>query len=290
MKNKSWSEAVVRIERSAEPYALVTVLATAGSTPRGSGSKMVVTAEDTYASIGGGQLEFLAVQQARTLMQSGSNLQEIKNYTLGAKAGQCCGGSVTVLTEVFAEVKQQVIVFGAGHISAALVSLFKELPFQVTIIDTRKDFLEDLAFSNRSKAIHSAKPWEEITHLPEGASVLVLTHDHGLDYQIVSTLIENWRWRFVGLIGSDTKAKRFRARLKREGFDQEDIDRIQCPMGIPDIKGKLPMEVAVSVTAKLLSLNDSLGSSVGMDWREMKRSIREISATEAGNTGVGNGG
>lgn len=56
----------------------------------------------------------------------------------------------------------------------------------------------------------------------------------------------------IGLIGSDTKWARFRHRLARDGFRNEDIAAVICPIGIPGVGGKRPAEIAISVAARLL--------------------------------------
>ena len=52
-----WGEMIAQLQRTSEAYVLVTVIGTRGSTPRETGSKMVVTAENSYDTIGGGHLE-----------------------------------------------------------------------------------------------------------------------------------------------------------------------------------------------------------------------------------------
>lgn len=79
--------------------ARVVVAATAGSAPREVGAAMLVWAGGAEGTIGGGALEFAAMERARALLaQGGARLDRVP---LGPELGQCCGGAVTLLTEVF---------------------------------------------------------------------------------------------------------------------------------------------------------------------------------------------
>jgi xanthine dehydrogenase accessory factor len=81
------------------PTALVTILATEGSAPRGSGARMVVTAADVRGTIGGGALEHQAIAQARAILDLAPGSWRIQDYPLGPLLGQCCGGRVRLLVE-----------------------------------------------------------------------------------------------------------------------------------------------------------------------------------------------
>lgn len=288
IQNTSWSVAAAELERLGQPYAIATVVATSGSTPRSSGTKMVISAEHSYASIGGGQLEFLVVQRARELLLSGLDCQEIKQFPLAAEARQCCGGSVTLMLECFAGLNTPLIVFGAGHVSQALMHIFSNLPYSLTWVDSRAELFESAPSSTNIRRLVLDEPETIVDKLADNAYILVLTHDHALDFRLAQTLLENWRWQFFGLIGSEHKAKRFRARLKSEGIDEELIARMQCPVGMPAVKGKLPMEVAVSIAAKIIALNTDNSNSEkagSLNWKQMKDLLKKPTPTDSVNEG-----
>ncbi len=279
MQDTHWSEAAARLQAAGTPYALVTVMATAGSTPRERGAKMVVTGQDTFASIGGGQLEFLVVQRARECLREGRALQEVKQFPLAAEAQQCCGGSVAVLIESFVPVAQDVVIFGAGHVARALAGILVHTDYRVTCIDKRRELLDEIPRSDRLHCRFEADPVAAVEQLPANASVLVLTHDHSLDYELVSALLRRGGWRRLGLIGSDTKSLRFRHRLGRDGFSEAQLERLECPVGLPQVRGKLPMEVAVSIAAALLAdvedREPAAGAAEPMSWPQMRAALRE---------------
>ncbi|WP_167854777.1 xanthine dehydrogenase accessory protein XdhC [Mangrovimicrobium sediminis] len=276
MRDSHWSEAVARLQAAGEAYALVTVMATAGSTPRERGAKMVVSAADTYASIGGGQLEYLVVQRARECLAAGQALQEVKQFPLAAEAQQCCGGSVAIFIETFVPQRREVCLFGAGHVAAALAGILVQTETRVTCIDNRAELLAQLPAGERLQCLFEAQPEDAVARLPAGASVFVLTHDHALDYRLVSALLQRGGWRRLGLIGSQTKSLRFRHRLGRDGFSEAQLAALECPVGLPEVQGKLPMEVAVSIAASILAEPvAATDTDAAMGWPQMRAALRD---------------
>ncbi len=81
------------------PHALVSVLATEGSAPRGPGTRMIVGADGFTGTIGGGNLEFQATEQARAMLSQPAGAWRIQDFPLGPLLGQCCGGRVRLLVE-----------------------------------------------------------------------------------------------------------------------------------------------------------------------------------------------
>jgi len=117
----TWIQAVADCERRGQPYVLVTVLGVTGSVPREPASKMVVTREHSYDTIGGGHLEYRVIARARERLANHEYSYELAHFPLGASLGQCCGGSVAVLLEAQSGGDARLVVFGAGHVSHALM-------------------------------------------------------------------------------------------------------------------------------------------------------------------------
>lgn len=118
-----WAEAAAALGQRGEGYVLVTVLGVKGSAPRDSGTKMLVAADMCVDTIGGGHLEYAAINRARELLLSGENLQHLEEFPLGPKLGQCCGGRVTLLYECFAATATPVALFWRWPCGASLDSL-----------------------------------------------------------------------------------------------------------------------------------------------------------------------
>lgn len=280
----TWIQAVADCERTGQPYVLVTVLGVTGSVPREPASKMVVTQEHSYDTIGGGHLEYRVIARARERLANREYSYELANFPLGASLGQCCGGSVAVLLEAQAGGEARVVVFGAGHVSHALMSIIGELPWQVTWVDSRDDTFPRRLPANTT-AHQTDDPVGDAPDLCSDAHALILTHSHALDYELCHALLKRDDVLSIGLIGSQTKADRFRQRLARRGFSNPDIDRIRCPVGRSDVPGKRPMEVAVSISAELLSLVASSSEARpprrGLSWGALKALTKEADGGEA---------
>lgn len=269
---KRWGDSVAELQRTGEAYVLVTVLGTRGSTPRESGSKMVVTPEYSCDTIGGGHLEFKAMARARELLQGEQDVQTLEQYPLGATLGQCCGGHVSVLFEYFAPRGQQVWVFGAGHVAKALIPLLAELPLRVVWVDNRAAEFPDVIPSNVVKRC-TDDPVGEVQAAQAGSYMLVLTHNHQLDYALTEAALTHEQIGFLGVIGSDTKARRFRQRLGFRQFSEEVIARMTCPVGLAQVTGKRPMEVAISIAGQLIERYQAeqpdKPTCTGIDWRTL---------------------
>lgn len=262
---KIWSDLLAECQRNGTPHVLVTVISTGGSTPRTSGTKMLVLADDVIDTIGGGQLEFQAVHQARELLldpaKNHKNQQQIKQVLLGADAGQCCGGYATLLFESYPARAAKLLVFGAGHVAKALMPILGQLPVATRWIDNRPNMFpprETLAAHIECVLVKDPDiPEQQLEQAPSGSRVLILTHDHALDYRLAETALKLDRFASIGVIGSDNKSKRFRHRLQANGISREQMSLMQCPVGLSDVGGKLPMEVAVSIAGQLIHFYQS---------------------------------
>ena len=246
----AWLEALAAAEHDNQPAVLVTVLAAKGSTPREAGAKMVVSVDGLAGTIGGGNLEYQCEAAARGLLDAGDAGLSTRDFPLGPALGQCCGGHVTVLFEVLRPPRLQIGLFGAGHVGKALVKLLADLPCRVTWIDPRPEALP-ANLPPHVIPLRIAQPAQAVAALPPNSVVLVMTHDHQLDFDIVAAALARPDLRAVGLIGSATKRARFVSRLVRQGID---LTNLICPIGLTGIEGKEPAVVAVSVAAQLLQL------------------------------------
>jgi len=261
MKASTWYEAVAQCQQDGAPYVIVTVISIAGSTPREAGSKMVVTDAQSIDTIGGGHLEFDAIKTARVMLSDGSGSvgeqgknnasTEIRSYPLSSKLGQCCGGAVKVLFEVCNRHAQHIAIFGAGHVAKALVPILAQLPLRISWIDSREDLFSHPLPANVKKVVEEA-PETEVRGLEENTWLVILTHDHQLDYRITEQALKYPALPFVGLIGSQTKAKRFITKLEHRGFNKSDLARLATPIGDTSIPGKRPIEVAVSIASQII--------------------------------------
>lgn len=350
-----WYDGLAQYQQQGYAHVLATIVAVNGSAPRALQAKMVVTQDNCCDTLGGGGLEHDVVATARQLLNGeidttvpkaskrdksvnknidNSNVNDndseskpskmvrrdtvyTKHYPLGAKLAQCCGGSVTVMFECFnVTPPMSILVFGAGHVASALMTILAELPCQVDWVDSRPEMferylldksnlpnksiqtedlskeLEAQSSSNQPKLynlpahirphvdddpVDFIRPFIEPFKQSGQRFILVMTHDHSLDFELVRTALDaaseanrlatsldntgsdknldNGRSKvsmpYIGCIASATKAERFKSRLLQRGYDKQIVEQLTMPIGLP-IGGKEPMAVAVSIAAQIL--------------------------------------
>ncbi|WP_328315600.1 xanthine dehydrogenase accessory protein XdhC [Streptomyces sp. NBC_00388] len=260
----TWVTAVARLRARREPGALVTVATVRGHAPRDAGAKLVVGQAEAWGSIGGGNVEAVAIDRAREMIAASKPEPELVDFTLSDKVTnqhgvQCCGGTVSVLLEPL-PVVQAVAVFGVGHVGLELVRILARQDIDLHLIDTRSDMLTQQRLGVLSDAVAHVHvhhtpllPEEVLETLPHGAHVLIMTHDHAEDAALCDAALRTPHLGSIGLIGSAAKWVRFRKRLATEGgHDEATIDRIKTPIGLVDITGKEPATIALSVAADVL--------------------------------------
>ena len=277
-----WLSALASLRTEGRPGVLVTVAEVRGHAPREPGAKMVVGLERTWGSVGGGNLEETAVRRARELITDGARTAEMLESRLSPHAShdhgrQCCGGEVRLLLEPF-PVRPTVAIFGVGHVGLELARILSRLEVRLHLVDSRAEQLDELRLADVTAGaadveVHRAVLGELVLErLPAGAHVLIMTHDHAEDFALCDAALrlssadlsetqrpiarpdsdKSGRWGSVGLIGSTAKWATFRKNLLAEGHDEATVDRITCPIGRPDIAGKVPAVIAVAVAADLL--------------------------------------
>jgi xanthine dehydrogenase accessory factor len=159
-------------------------------------------------------------------------------------------GQVSLL-ERLDEILPALWIYGAGHVGQALARIASELPVRLTWIDPRRELLPR-ALPEAVTALHVADPAQTVAAAPAGTYFVVLTHSHSLDYQLCRDILRRADQAWLGVIGSKSKAARFRSRLMREGFSAAAVAQVVCPMGLAGIQSKWPAAIAVSVATQLL--------------------------------------
>jgi xanthine dehydrogenase accessory factor len=265
-------------------------------------------------TIGGGALEFAALDAARAALRAGRGPALRRSLALGPELGQCCGGRVEWRIETFDErdladlsalaiaesgaatplsarlkldgrvqrtlgpgaserrlarlageswteplgvLARAVYLFGAGHVGRALALALAPLPFAVRWIDPRRDAFPTHAPLNVT-LIHAPEPAAELASAPDRALVVVMTHSHALDLEIVAEALRVERFGYVGLIGSATKRARFLSQMRAAGRTELELARLVCPIGIPGLESKDPAVIAASTAAQLLIVDEKL--------------------------------
>ncbi|WP_109510414.1 xanthine dehydrogenase accessory protein XdhC [Nocardioides speluncae] len=261
-----WLEAVRRLRETRTPGVLVTVADVRGHAPRDAGAKMVVSADRTWGSVGGGNLEAVAIERARAGGLDKLDRPQLLTVNLSEKAPyehgvQCCGGEVTLLLEPL-PVVPSVAIFGVGHVGLELAHLLSRHDLDLHLADSRPEQQHSFPDAVARVVVHEVPVLPELVlaELPPGTHVLVMTHDHAEDLALCDAALRTPGLGSIGLIGSAAKWARFQARLRELGHDEAALSRITTPIGDPSIQGKEPAMIALSIAAGLLS-------AVGKAWR-----------------------
>jgi xanthine dehydrogenase accessory factor len=260
-----WLKAIQRLRAGRRAGVLVTVMSVRGHAPREAGAKMVVASDNVWATVGGGNLEALAVERAREMIADSVTVPEVLTAALSDKAPyqhgvQCCGGEVKLLLEPL-PVVPSVAIFGVGHVGLELARILARHDIELHLVDSRSDQLtaNRLAVLDDAVAqvhVHNVPVLPElvVSELPPGTHAVIMTHDHAEDAALCDVAIRNDALATIGLIGSSAKWTRFQRKLAEDGNSAEAIARITTPIGNPGVTGKEPAVIAVSVAAWLLEL------------------------------------
>ncbi len=152
-----------------------------------------------------------------------------------------------------------VYLFGAGHVGRALALALAPLPFAVRWIDSRREAFPALSPANVS-LVFAPDPAAELAGAPDGALIVVMTHSHALDLEIVAAALGAERFGFVGLIGSSTKRARFLSQMRAAGLPEGSLAGLVCPIGTPGLESKDPAVIAASTVVQLLIVSETLGA------------------------------
>jgi xanthine dehydrogenase accessory factor len=272
-----WVDELHRLREARTPAVIVTLAAVRGHAPRNGGAKLVVSPDGLFGSVGGGNLEATAVDRAREMLAEGAGEPRLLTLALNDRVTteygvQCCGGEVTMLLEPVRAVPS-VAIFGLGHVGLELARILARQEMELHLVDARPEMLEPARLGEPGstgaladavatvRIRHAPVPEAAIADLPAGTHVLIMTHDHVEDIAITDQALRRDGLGSIGLIGSASKWVRFRAKLTELGHAEEDLARVTTPIGIPEVTGKAPASIAVSVAARILQLVEAAARS-----------------------------
>lgn len=247
------------------PVVIVRVAAVRGSAPRNEDALMGVTMAEAAGTIGGGQLEWLAMAHAREIL-SGKGEAGEREVPLGPEIGQCCGGRVRLsfdrlgaaLLEALrtqtleaAQNLPQVLIFGAGHTGKALAAALAPLPVRNLLVDTREDAFA--AYCAPVETVLTPLPEVAVRSAPPGSAFVAMTHEHSLDFLITAEALKRGDAAYCGMIGSATKRAVFLNWLEDNGYGRSLGDRLVCPIGGSAVKDKRPAVIAALTAAEIIA-------------------------------------
>jgi xanthine dehydrogenase accessory factor len=241
-----WVDALQQAQRSARPCVVVTPIDPALP------GKLVVDADHVLGAWrGAGAPMQPAVEHARRLLADGRPGARVVDIAAADAA--------PFVFETVAPVDLRIVLFGAGHVGRALVGALAALDCDLTWVDDR-----DAAFPpsvpEQFDVAATDAPLSYVDQASPGTCFLVMTYSHALDLELTEAILRRGDFRYLGLIGSMTKRRRFEQRLGVRGFDPDALARIRCPIGIAGIESKEPAAIAIAVAAELLQLREAIAA------------------------------
>jgi xanthine dehydrogenase accessory factor len=303
-----WAEIACDLVSQNKRCVLIFVTSHEGSTPRETGAWALVSDDVCHGTLGGGEVEHLAMADARELLSGQKQWQRTsEKFHLGPDLGQCCGGVMDaffepvnvnslswlkqvvdvdgagyilfplseppsapqvmagVVPENLAETaglhiqplmddRPKVVLYGAGHIGRSIAVMAAQMPVRLEVVDERPEALENISPARNIKVTQRESPPAHAKELEDADAVLIMTHNHGLDYRLCQMLIGKIDIAYLGLIGSASKAARFRNGLAKEGFCDREIEHLTCPIGRYGPLGKEPGVIALSALTEIMQI------------------------------------
>lgn len=253
------------LKKENQGFVIATVIKTEGSVPGKVGFKILVDGSGlTFGTVGGGAIENRVIEECKNRLNGGES--GIDEYILQEKTSQkkstettkiipmLCNGKVWIYYEIHQSLLE-VYIFGGGHVGQALSYFLAKLNFKTILIDNRKEFTskEKNPFANQLIASDYIKFAQEFTP-PEHAFVVIMTHGHGHDYDILRVLYQRkLSLKYIGIIASKSKAKELIKKLKEDFGSDLDISNLHTPIGL-DIGGNTESEIALSIAAEIQSI------------------------------------
>ena len=251
------------------PMAIVNVTAAPSDSKVVVGAKMLVRENgDTQGGLGDEVLEAMTVAKARDLMAMG------KNDYLYLKGGVEC------YIEAYTTPPTLVLV-GGGHVSKAIAPIAKSVGFRIFVFDDREQFANAERFPEAD--ITMVGDYRDgFDKLPVNANsfVVVASRGHQFDDAAVSGALRTPA-SYVGLLGSKRKTILIFEELLRNGFDADELRRINAPIGL-DIGGRTPEEIALSVMSEIVAFRlGGNGGSMKLQERLLDKAIERANKSQS---------
>lgn len=243
-------EDITEMLERGESAALLTVVETSGSAPRDVGTRMVVTRDDTYGTIGGGTVEGLAIDKAREVL-TGDSAPGIRSYDLerGGNTGMVCGGAMDVFIDRV-QGQPRLHIAGGGHIGQEVAALGVELGYRVTVVDDREAYADPDLFPD-AVDVHHGDYRDRLSEAPmtSETAVVVATRSSTFDADATAAGLDGDAG-YVGVVASEQKSKHITDSLVEEGYSRVELASVRSPVGL-DLGGGSPADIALAILAEI---------------------------------------
>jgi xanthine dehydrogenase accessory factor len=248
-------EEIVKLRQQGRRGAMATIVNVRGSIPSFKTAKMLVRDDGSICgTIGGGCVEADVWQAAREVMEEEKprtlsfNLNQNPKYDTGL----VCGGTLDIYIEPILP-PALLYIFGAGHVAASLYKVAQDAGFDVIVIDDREAYASRDRFPAAREVI--AADFEiamKRLNPSESSYVVIVTRGHRDDMRCLRWAVQT-QARYIGMIGSKRKTIAIFKELTAEGITGKLFEKVHAPVGL-DIGAVTPEEIAVSITAELISV------------------------------------
>lgn len=259
------------------PMAIVNVTAAPSKSNVAVGAKMLVRENgDTQGGLGDKILEAMTVEKARDLMAMGKN-----DYLYLESGIECYIEAYTT--------PPTLILIGGGHVSKAIAPIAKSVGFRIFVFDDREQFANPERFPEADITLVGDYR-DGFDKLPVNANsfIVVATRGHQFDDAAVSGALKTPA-SYVGLLGSKRKTILIFEELLRNGFDSDELRRINAPIGL-DIGGRTPEEIALSIMSEIVAFRlGGNGGSMKLQERLLDKAIERANKSHSGAQAVAAG-
>jgi xanthine dehydrogenase accessory factor len=271
-------EKMVELLQKQEPFVVATIVSYKGSVPR-QVAKMIITKDQkTYGTIGGGCVEGQVAEEASLMLNNGEKGVLVKSYDLVEEefggVGMNCGGKIDVSIEIV-EPNPTLIIAGSGHVSSSLAKLAQMLEFEIVVVDP---LAKKERFPEATQVL-SDFPENNLPNLNVSSETyIVIVTRHKDDLPALRAALRT-KAGYIGLIGSRRRVLQAFRLLLKEGFTQQQLDRVNAPIGL-DIGAETPEEIVVSIMAEVVQRR-RLGASRPAEPMKVNASALETIPTGA---------
>lgn len=171
----------------------------------------------------------------------------------------------------------ELVICGGGHISQELAFMADYLEYPYTVMDDREEFANRQRFPKAKECIcQSFKEALEEREFSPNAYYVIVTRGHAADLECLELILKR-SYGYVGMIGSRNKVKKTMETLRERGFNQEQLDEVHAPIGLP-IGGETPREIAISIIAQLIQRKNADHPASYIE-NEMKEALEQENAS-----------
>lgn len=269
-----WIDKAKELADKGKPFVIATVIKAHGSTPRGTGARLIVSdSGDIFGTIGGGEVEKIVIERSKEILKNGTH--ECLSFSLKGDIWQVaddiyvegmCGGTLEVLIEAVRP-DMEIVIFGGGHIGLKLANFCNVMEISYRVFDNRKEFASKDRFPDAKQVI--CAPYEvlqENIELTDSSFCVILTHGHIYDHVVLRTLLPQKQLPYIGMIGSKHKVGAIIENIVEGGILPD--NRLYSPIGL-NIGWNKPQEIALSILAEIQTVvSGGSPSHCRIDWTD----------------------